>query len=259
VKNVDENIPRVSILGIPIFAGSFQTAIETILNNITTANNYLISATGAHGIVQSTKDMEFRDILLNFYLNLPDGVPNVWLGRLKGFKDIERCYGPDLFRAVISQSSEKKITHFLCGGKEGVAEKLKDVCQNKFSNFNIVGTFSPPFAPAEKFDYHQIGEIINNTGADIIWIGVSTPKQEYFAYNLSLYTKSKYLITVGAAFDFHIGAIKQAPNWIQRSGLEWLFRLIIEPRRLFHRYLTIVPLYIYLNLKDFITFVVRQK
>ena len=254
-----DNIPQVNIVGIPIFAGRFQEAIDTILKNIPFAKNHLISLTGAHGIVISSKEPSFRGILLKFNLNLPDGVPNVWVGRIKGHKEIERCYGPDIFEAILSSTADKNITHYFCGGKEGVALKLQDICQKKFNNYNVVGTYCPPFTHVSKYDYSGIGKMINNKQADIIWIGISTPKQEYFAYNLSKYTNSKYLITVGAAFDFHIGAIKQAPKWIQRFGLEWFYRLLIEPRRLFRRYFEIVPRYVYLILKDFITFALSQR
>ena len=251
----NNTFPKVYIIGIPIFAGRFFDAIDIVLNNILEGMNYCISATGAHGIVYSSKDQEFKNILQSFFLNLPDGMPNVWIGRLKGKKNIERCYGPDFFAGILKATAHKNINHFLCGGKEGVADRLKLVCSEKFNNKNIVGTYCPPFLPVDEYDYRGIAEIINHAHTDILWIGLSTPKQEVFTYNMSKYTNVKYIIAVGAAFDFHIDAIRQAPKWMQKTGLEWFFRFLMEPRRLFSRYIYIVPKFIYLNILDFIKFV----
>jgi N-acetylglucosaminyldiphosphoundecaprenol N-acetyl-beta-D-mannosaminyltransferase len=250
----ESNFPKINIIDIPVFSGKFQDSIDMILDRFESANNDCISATGAHGIVHSSDDEDFKNILQNFFLNLPDGMPNVWIAKLKGMRKAERCYGPDFFAGLLKATSNKNINHFFCGGKEGVASKLKSACENKFGNYNIVGTFSPPFLPIDQYDYAQIAENITNYKTDIVWIGISTPKQEQFAYHLSKHTKVKYIITVGAAFDYHIGAIKQAPSWIQKIGMEWFFRLLVEPKRLFKRYFYIVPRYIYLNLLDFIKF-----
>ena len=254
MKEIKEDITQVDITGIPIFAGKFSEAVNLVLNNFNTAKNLCISATGAHGIVYSSDHIKFKKILQSFYLNLPDGMPNVWLGKLKGKKKAERCYGPDFFASLLKVTSDKNINHFFCGGKEGVALKLKSACERKFGNYRVVGTYSPPFLPIDQYDYTHIAKDIARNKADIVWIGIGTPKQEQFAYHLSKYTHVKYIITVGAAFDFHIGALKMAPKWIQKIGMEWFFRLMVEPKRLFTRYFYIVPKYIYLNFLDFIKF-----
>jgi N-acetylglucosaminyldiphosphoundecaprenol N-acetyl-beta-D-mannosaminyltransferase len=250
----ESSIPTVDILDIPVFAGKFQESIDLVLDHFTYAENDCISATGAHGIVHAYDDTNFKKILQHFFLNLPDGMPNVWIGKLKGIKNAERCYGPDFFAGLLITTSNKNINHFFCGGKAGVAKKLKSACENKFGNHNIVGTYSPPFLSIDEYNYREIANQIARSKADIVWIGISTPKQEQFAYYLSKHTKVKYIIAVGAAFDFHIGALTQAPDWIQRIGMEWFFRLLVEPKRLAKRYFYIVPRYIYLNLLDFIKF-----
>jgi N-acetylglucosaminyldiphosphoundecaprenol N-acetyl-beta-D-mannosaminyltransferase len=254
MKIIKEDIPKIDITGIPIFAGRFSEAVNLVLDNLNSAKNLCISATGAHGIVYSSDHIKFKRILQSFYLNLPDGMPNVWIGKLKGMKNAERCYGPDFFASLLKATSNKKINHFFCGGKEGVAIQLKAASEKKFANYNVVGTYSPPFLAVDKYDYKQIADQISNAKADIVWIGISTPKQEEFAFNLSKYTNVSYIIAVGAAFDFHIDAIKQAPGWIQKIGMEWFYRLLVEPKRLFKRYIYIVPKYIYLNLLDLIKF-----
>jgi len=245
----------VQVSGIPLFSFNIQKAIDIVeVATHSERNNYCISATGAHGIIYAQKHPDFKELLDNFFINLPDGMPGVWVGRLKGAKEMERCYGPDFFAEMMKDSADKNIKHFLCGGMEGVADKLKIACEEKFNNHNIVGTFCPPFKKVNEYDYEGIADLINETGADIVWVGISTPKQEQFAWRLSKHINVHFLITVGAAFDFHIGNVKQAPSWMQRNGLEWFYRLLMEPKRLWRRYIEIVPLFIFYAFIDILKF-----
>jgi N-acetylglucosaminyldiphosphoundecaprenol N-acetyl-beta-D-mannosaminyltransferase len=179
-------------------------------------------------------------------------MPGVWVGKLKGAKKMERCYGPDFFKEVIIASKFRRMNHFFCGGKEGVAKELKRICEEKFENHNIVGIYSPPFRELTDDEMKVLAEDINSKNSDIVWIALSTPKQEIFAYRLSKFTNVHFICTIGAAFDFYTGKIKQAPGWLQLVGLEWLFRLIIEPRRLWKRYFEIVPLFIWYNFLELV-------
>ncbi len=242
------------IVDIPLYDKSITQITEQIIKMIKTkiGINLLISATGAHGLVLGQLNNNFKNILNSFYANLPDGMPGVWIGRLKGAKEMERCYGPDFFRDTIIATKDEKINHFFCGGKKGVAEELKKVCEEKFGNFNVVGTYSPPFNEMTDYELEKLAEKINSLNTNIVWIGLSTPKQEIFAYRLSKYTKVNFICTVGAAFDFHTGKVKQAPSWIQKIGMEWFFRLFMEPKRLWKRYFEIVPLFIWYNLLEFL-------
>ncbi|MBR2648164.1 MAG: WecB/TagA/CpsF family glycosyltransferase [Sediminibacterium sp.] len=252
----------VKVLGLPIYDGTIESAVAEIVQPYTagsiTNQNRCISATGAHGIIEANQDPAFKEILQAFYCNLPDGMPTVWVARLKGAKKIQRCYGPDFFKVLIKESANKPINHFLCGGKEGVADALKEVVHS-WGNHNVVGTFCPPFREITEGEWQEIGTMIQQAGTHIVWIGLSTPKQEKFAWKLTQYCKTDYIITVGAAFDFHTGTVNQAPKWMQQIALEWLFRLIMEPRRLYKRYLKIVPLFIWLNIKEFIDFYILKK
>lgn len=241
------------ITDVPLFNGDIKQAVENCSQhtlNKNKAENHCISLTGAHGMVYAQKNPEFKELLQSFYTNLPDGMPGVWVGKLKGASGMKRCYGPDFFAEMLKETASEEINHFFCGGKEGVADKLKKACEEKFNNHNIVGTYCPPFLPVDKFNYKEIAEVINQSAADIVWIGISTPKQEQFAQRLSEYTNVYFLITVGAAFDFHIGNVRQAPLWIQNAGLEWFFRLLMEPRRLCKRYMEIVPAFLYYSAVD---------
>ena len=244
----------IKILGIPIFAGNIKQAVNIILEDLQNEKeNKCISLTGAHGLVYSEQSKRYREILQSFYLSLPDGMPCVWIGHLKGRKEIGRCYGPDFFAELMKSTASENINHYLCGGKPGVAEELKNVCKEKFGNDNIAGIYSPPFREMTDDEFLKLGEEISLKEVDIVWIGISTPKQEYFAKRLANYIKVNFIIAVGAAFDFHTNKIRQAPKFIQNLGLEWLFRLIIEPKRLWKRYAVIVPLFIFYNFKEFVS------
>jgi N-acetylglucosaminyldiphosphoundecaprenol N-acetyl-beta-D-mannosaminyltransferase len=243
----------INIADVQLFAGSFSQAVELIVEECSSSGdraNRLVSLTGAHGIVTAQLDHRFRETLRGFFLNLPDGMPGVFFGRRKGAKNMQRCYGPDVFREVIKRSANLPINHFLCGGKDGVAEELKLVCLNRFGNSRCVGTFSPPFREMTHEEFVSLGEAINTSGADIVWVGMSTPKQELFARKLAGYISVHFIITVGAAFDFHTARLRQAPRFVQRIGMEWFFRLLMEPRRLFKRYLLVVPLFLYYATRD---------
>lgn len=247
---------RVFILGIPVYAGPLQAAVDHVISACIERNenhNLRISATGAHGLVTARKDAAFRNVLQSCYLNLPDGMPGVWVGKLKGKKSMERCYGPDFFKAVIEKSGSHPINHFFCGGKPGIADELKTVCEHSMENKHITGTFSPPFGPMTDNELAELGKTITAAQTHILWIGLSTPKQELFATRIARFVNVRFIITIGAAFDFFTGKVIQAPRIIQRSGLEWFFRLCIEPRRLFKRYFTVVPLFIFYNVLDSFT------
>lgn len=245
-------VPVIEVLDIPIFNGSIQDAYNILMDEIEYGikNSYCISATGAHGLVTTKKDKTFKKILKQFFINLPDGMPGVWIGKLKGAKRIKRCYGPEFFEYILRATSDKNIRHFFCGGKEGVASILKKVCSDRFGNEHISGCYCPPFRQMTNEEMLALASEINQKNVDIVWVGISTPKQEIFAYKLSKLVNVHFIITVGAAFDFHIGKVRQAPKIIQKSGLEWLFRLCIEPKRLGKRYLNVVPLFVYYNISN---------
>lgn len=210
----------VFVCGIHMFDKALKDAINLVVDECLNSNfesPKLISATSAHGIVISQKNENFRKVLSSFDINLPDGMPSVWVGRLKGAKKMVRCSGVDFFQEIMITTKDKNIKHFLCGGKSGVPEELKKVCEEKFGNKNIIGTYSPPFRDMSDDEIKALSDEINSLRADIVWVGLSTPKQEIFAYRLSKYLKVKFICTVGAAFDFHTGRLKRAPNLFKIS------------------------------------------
>ena len=249
---------------IPIYERDLSSAVQDFVASLSSPLSgeesvLCISATGAHGLVKAQKDPPYKSILSSFYWNLPDGMPLVWWGRLKGYSNMGRCYGPDFFAAIMQATSGLEVAHFFCGGKPGVAEELKQAVEFKFGNKRVSGIYGPPFSPMQEDDWGNLVAKINESGAQIIWIGLSTPKQEKFAYELAKRVKVRYIITIGAAFDFHTGRLAQAPRWMQRSGLEWLYRLCKEPRRLWKRYIEIVPKFAILAVVDLIKHYLRKR
>jgi N-acetylglucosaminyldiphosphoundecaprenol N-acetyl-beta-D-mannosaminyltransferase len=248
----------VEILNIPMYDKGMDAAVRSVIATCTDGqcpkNNRLISATGAHGLVYAKKNPEFAEILKSFTMNLPDGKPTEWVGRLKGHWEMKQCRGPDFLMEVMIHSAPYPVRHFLCGGGEGVPEQLREACLEKFGNTSIVGIYSPPFRELTNEEVMELADRINKAETDILWIGLSTPKQEKFAARVARHTRVHCIVTVGAAFDFHIGKIKEAPKILRQMGVEWFFRLCSEPKRLYKRYAEVVPLYICYNFIEFLKF-----
>lgn len=243
----------VHVLSIPIYDQPIGTAVAQVLQTCQDAasgENRLVSATSVHGVIEAQHNPHLAQVLQQFNANLPDGMPLVWVGRLKGAKQMLRVSGPPFFAAVMRASAALPLRHYFCGGHVGVAEALRAAVATKFGNNQVVGCYSPPFREMSDAELQTLADDINASGADIVWVGISTPKQEIFAHRLARYTQVHYLITVGAAFDFHTDRVRKAPGWMSAVGLEWFYRLTREPARLFPRYARIVPLFFYYNLRE---------
>ncbi len=208
-----------------------------------------------HGVMESQADEAIRQIHNKAGMVVPDGMPLVWMNHYHGRRHVTRCYGPDLFLAVLQRSVENDagFKHFFYGGAEGVPEMLAERMREKFPALQVAGTWSPPFRPLTPEEDEQVVKMIRDSGADIVWIGLSTPKQERWMADHVEKLGRPVLIGVGAAFDFYTGRVTQAPRWIQRSGLEWFFRMVMEPRRLWKRYLKNVPLFLILVIREMAT------
>ena len=240
--------PRVDVLGVGVSAIDMAAALALIDGWIREDASRYVCVTDAHGVVAGHRDGRLRAIQTQAGLVTPDGMPLVWLCRLAGHKHVERVYGPDLMLALCEHSLARGYRHFFFGGGEGVAEQLAARLSRRFPGLAVAGTFSPPFRAPTKAEDDAVVRRISDSGADIVWIGLGTPKQEIWMADHVGRLEAAVLIGVGAAFDFHSGRKRQAPYWIQRSGFEWLFRLATEPRRLWRRYLVTVPAFIALVL-----------
>ena len=169
-------------------------------------------------------------------------MPLVWVGRLKG-AEMGRVYGPDLMLETCRQSAGTGARHYLYGGVPGVPDRLAEVLRARFPGIVIAGAQSPPFRELSDAELDEDAARFDAAGADLVWLGLGTPRQERRAARLAGRTRAKVLVTVGAAFDFHTGRVREAPRELQRIGLEWAYRLSQEPRRLWRRYLINVPLF----------------
>jgi len=196
-----------------------------------------VCVTGVHGVMEAHSDREFKKILNRSLLTTPDGMPTVWVGRLQGFREMDRVYGPELMLEVCRMSEERGYSHFLYGGNEGVVEKLASSLRVRYPRLNIVGMRTPPFRPLNPVEESALREHVHQTRPDFMWIGLSTPKQERFMAGHIGDLDCTVMLGVGAAFDIHAGLTDDAPKWVKQAGLQWVHRLLQEPRRLWKRYL----------------------
>ncbi len=196
---------------------------------------HFIAVTGMHGVTEAQHDPSFKQILNSADLVVPDGMPLVWLGRHHGYDLKRRVYGPELMLSFC-RITGSKYRHFFWGGVSGVADRLAESLAMQFG-INVVGTYSPPFRPLSTEEDEEMLATIHEARSDILWIGLSTPKQEHWMYVHRPKLQVPVIVGVGAAFDLNSGRTKQAPSWMREHGLECVFRLLQEPRRLWRRYL----------------------
>ena len=245
-----EPIEYFHILGTKIHALTPEMTIEVIDHWISRGIRSHVVVTGAHGIIEMQSDATLRRINNSAGLITPDGMPAVWLGRLKGYRSTERVYGPTLMLKTLAMGVERGYRHFLYGGRPGVVDNLKGILTERYPGLNITGTFCPPFRELSKSEVNHISDMINKSEADIVWCGLGCPKQELWMDRFRPLLKAPVLIGVGAAFDFLSGEKKMAPAWMQRAGLEWFYRLLSDPKRLWKRYIKVVPKFIILNIAE---------
>jgi N-acetylglucosaminyldiphosphoundecaprenol N-acetyl-beta-D-mannosaminyltransferase len=232
-------VARYNVLGVSVSALTLPQARDLVVGVRGQLRRGYICLGTAHGLTEARRDPGLRRIYNDAWLTTPDGMPLVWLGP----PGVERVYGPDLMLAVCDTGRLTGLRHYLCGGVPGVAEELGRRLRARFPGIEIVGTFTPPFRELAAAETTALQTDVARTRPDVIWVGLSSPKQEKFMAHHWRDLEAGVMIGVGAAFDFHSGRVRQAPRWIQRSGFEWLFRLGTEPRRLGPRYLKTNPLF----------------
>ncbi len=238
---------RVNILGVGVSALNMETALRETEQLLDRGKQGYICVTGVHGIMEAQSDEGFRDILNRSFLTTPDGMPTVWLGRMQGFKQMSRVYGPDYMLGVCERSVTRGYRHFLYGGKPGVAQELQAALTRKFPGLQIVGTYTPPFRPLSPEEEDDLRCQLQACQADVLWCGLSTPKQERFMAAYCQRMPVKLMVGVGAAFDLLSGNLSEAPDWMKNAGLQWLYRLMKEPGRLWRRYLLNNPRFTWLT------------
>jgi N-acetylglucosaminyldiphosphoundecaprenol N-acetyl-beta-D-mannosaminyltransferase len=228
---------EVNVLGVGVHAVDMQSARLVIETKLKKGAKGYVCLTGVHGVMEARRDPTLKTILAEALLVAPDGMPTVWMGNLQGFSAMQRVFGPDLMINVIGGAEFRDCRHFFCGGEPGVAEGLRDEMIRRFPWVRIVGTWSPPFRPMMAMEEGELIAKVRSLRPDIIWVGLSTPKQERFMARYLPALDTKLMIGIGAAFLFHTGAIRDSPKWVKQAGLQWLHRLVQEPSRLWRRYL----------------------
>lgn len=234
--------PHADVLGVDLSAVNMTRAIDLAERRIATSRlasskSAYICMTGVHGVMEAQSNSHLRNVLNEAFINAPDGMPMSWVGWLQGHRQMDRVYGPDFMANLCRLSVGKGYRHYLYGGQPGVAQALKDALQRRFPGIQVVGTFTPPFRSLTQDEEANLLSDVHSAKPDILWVGLSTPKQEYFMAEYVDRLGVPLLVGVGAAFDFHTGRIEDAPAWIKRAGLQWLHRLLQDPGRLGKRYL----------------------
>jgi N-acetylglucosaminyldiphosphoundecaprenol N-acetyl-beta-D-mannosaminyltransferase len=225
-----------TVLGVSVDAVQISDVVRLMRGWIADAVGFrFIAVTGFHGVMEARRDLSFKRVLDTADLVVPDGMSLVWLGRREGLDLPRRVYGPELLEAFCRDTGGN-YTHFFLGGAPGVAERLATTLRNRYG-IRVAGVLSPPFHPLSTAEHEDIVAKINAASPDVLWVGISTPKQERWLYDHRLVLRIPIGVGIGAAFDFVSGEKRSAPTWMQDRGLEWLFRLASEPRRLWRRYL----------------------
>lgn len=248
VHDVVTDSLRVNILGVGISAVDLQHAVNSSLSLIASGAKGYVCVTGMHGIMEAQLDSGFRAIQNSSFLTIPDGIPTVWIGRSTGHNNMEQVRGADFMLGLCRASATTGVRHFLYGGKPGVAPLLRDVLTRRFPGLQIVGTYTPPFRPLTPEEEADLKHTLEEARADVLWCGISTPKQERFMAQYLHTLPVSLMVGVGAAFDLNAGLLQDSPYWVQQCGLQWAHRLYQEPRRLWKRYVLNIPRFLWLYL-----------
>ena len=247
-----DNLPdfqTVSVIGLSVAVTTYQKAVEWIKAAALEDEVYAVEAANTHVAALARHDDSFGAVMAKFDLITPDGMPLVWsvnrqLEEPNKLKD--RVYGPTLMLKTIEATQrQSEFKHFLLGGKQSTLDKLQQRFSNDYPETEIAGIYSPPFGDWSEGEFERICKKIKDSGANLVWVGLGCPKQEQWIAKHKDQLPTAVYFGIGAAFAFHAGEVSQAPSWIQKCGMEWLYRLCKEPRRLFKRYFIYNSLFVY--------------
>lgn len=243
---------KCNILGVDVAVINMAEAVENIVNYLPEIKGRYICVSNVHTIVMASEDEYYRDVQNSGYMVLPDGKPLSVVSRLKGFSSAQRVTGPDLMHQIFNFSEKRPIRHFFYGSTDKTLDSLKNSLKDKYPELLIAGMYSPPFRVLTDEEDNEIIDLINQANPDLIWVGLGAPKQEIWMYNHQDKLDG-LMVGVGAGFDYYANNIKRAPGWMQSLSLEWLYRLIQDPKRLWKRYLVYNTRFVYLVIKEAVT------
>ena len=240
-----EKRPSAQVLGVEVDAIDMKQALAHITRLVQGEGKGYVCVAGVHGIMEAQRNQDLFQVYAGSEMTIPDGMPLVWVGHMQGHTSMKRVAGPDLMLEVFQNKRLSSITHFLYGGDDGVAEELRDRLRERFPWVKIVGTYTPPFRDLSDEESEQFIATVRSLKPEIIWVGISCPKQEVFMARYLPLLETKLMFGVGAAFDYHTGRIRDCAEWIKRAGLQWLHRLMQDPKRLWRRYLRNNPAFLF--------------
>ena len=248
VQPRDVAVPQpstVEVLGVPLALTDYAQTLEWIDSMVAARRRGYVCACNVHTVMASHEDRELHTALQRAALNVPDGQPLVWAINALGHQLADRVYGPELMARACARAVDMGHRFYLYGGRnQGALVQLALNLRQRYPGVKIVGGYSPPHRPLTEEEQAAIAEEINHTQADVVWVGIGVPKQEKWMADMRDQLEAPVLVGVGAAFDFHAGLVPQAPPWIQERGLEWAYRLAMEPDRLWRRYLRYNPMFV---------------
>ena len=238
---------RVSVLGVPISTVTMDSALATIGGWIEAGESRYVSTSDVHCVMRARQEPELMLALRAADMVVPDGKPVEWSARVRAKVPMTRVCGPDLMLRLSELSARTGWRQYYYGGAPGVADKLAQGLSERFPGLNVAGTYCPPFRPLTPQEQADDIARIADAGAQLVWIGLGCPKQDLWMRKHARNIPGAVSIGVGAAFDFHTGRIERAPEFMQKSGLEWAHRLASEPARLWRRYLVMAPQFVVLS------------
>ncbi len=240
-----EPVPTIHLLGVRVHMLQIPDVIRQMEHWIRERQgSHFVAFTNIHGMTKAQRDAAFKEILNSADLDVPDGMPLVWMSRLRGYPLQRRVYGPELMLAFCEQTGRKGYRHFFYGGAKGAPEQLAHMLRKRCPGLQVAGTYSPPFRPLTGKEDEEIVAIIQRAAPDVLWVGLSNGKQERWMCKHRDRLNVPVMAGVGAAFDLNTGRVRQAPMWMREHGLEWFYRLLQEPRRLWRRYLVCGPQFV---------------
>lgn len=228
-------IPTCNIMGVNIAAINMEWLIDFTKKYVTELSGDYLCVSNVHTTVMSYDDASYCAVQNGGIMAIPDGGPLSSVGRRRGFSEMERTTGPDYLKEILKISAEEGYRHYFYGSTEETLEKLRAILKKDYPGVQIAGMYSPPFRTLSDKEDEETIKMINDADADFVWIGLGAPKQEKWMADHKGKVKG-FMVGVGAAFDYLAGNIERAPMWMQKANLEWLYRLLQEPKRLFRRY-----------------------
>lgn len=236
-SKADSGVERMRILGVGVNAIDNKTTLDQIDFAIKNDERCYICVTPVHSVMDCYGNRELLEVFNNSCLTVPDGMPLVWILKNAGYSNTERVYGPDLMVNAIHHFADEGYRHYLYGAAPGIAEKVQQVFLEENPKIQIAGTHSPPFRDLTEEETTEVIDKINTANPDVIWIALGAPKQEKWMADNRHRLNAPVMLGVGVAFNYIAGTKRQAPRWMRNSGLEWLFRLLTEPRHVWSRYI----------------------